>query len=162
MVVPLIKLRVTVGDPRQKDMIMVAPIEWLETQLEVAKRNLEEIQVQYQEAQKRFDEAQRRVMACSEMLAVARMEQDSAGEDRTKAVFRGRRIGVRPQMNMPDQIEKLLREHGPLRAEEIYVYLKEEGRDTTTVNSINTQLRLNKPARFDRNKDGKWYLVASS
>ncbi len=127
-------------------------LKWLEMQLERAKNDLED-------AQKRYD-------ACAELLKVARAEQElkqevrqeDAGTSINRVIFETRVFGTTPELTIADQVEELLREHGPLRSSQIRDFLKERGRLHSTSNSVNTNLNRHRPARFVRDQEGRWCL----
>ena len=136
---------------------MKAPIEWLESQLEATKQEKEGAEQRYKEAEGLLIAAQKRFDACVEMLAVAKKVQ----EDEIKAAVRRHEGtgGTRPRVSMPDHITTLLKDHGPLTATELFGYLKEQGWERTSVNSVNTQLSRHRGKRFDKDAEGKWFLV---
>jgi hypothetical protein len=126
---------------------MASPIRWLEAQLEKAKQDMEE-------AQKRYE-------ALAETLRIARAEQGIMEEEREASAPVTpnpiKRTRGKAGMTMPDQIEQILKEHGPLSSSEIYEIIKEKRE--TTVNSITTQLNRYKAERFRKEGDNKWFLA---
>lgn len=126
---------------------MASPIRWLETQLEKAKQDMEE--------------AQRRYEALAETLRIARAEQGIMEEERetgTPVISSSiRRTRGKSGVTMPDQIEQILKDHGPLSSSEIYDILRKTRQ--TTVNSITTQLNRYKADRFRKAADNKWSLA---
>jgi len=123
-------------------------VKWLEMQLERARNDLED-------AQKRYD-------ACAELLKIARAEQEVKQEDSGKSAkqvsFETRVFRTQPELTIADQVEILLKEHGPLRSSQIRDFLRQAGRLHSTSNSVNTNLNRHRPARFERDQDGRWCL----
>ncbi len=136
---------------------MKTPVDWLEGQLEKAKQEKERTEQRFREAEVLMLEAKRRYEACSEMLAVAKQEQES--QIKAAGTQVGGQDGSKPKLSMPDHMTALLREHGPMNSSEIYELLREQGWEKTSVNSVNTQLSRHKVTRFNKNTEGKWFLV---
>lgn len=136
---------------------MDAPTTWLKAQLETVKGELEKAHREFDRVQNQVQKLQKRYEACTEMLAVAESEQVDKEID--EIVAQTTQQVKKPTQTMPDQMEDLLETHGPLTSSELCDMLKILGRPKTSINSINTQLGRYKPARFNKNEEGKWYLV---
>jgi len=55
-------------------------------------------------------------------------------------------------------VRKMLKKHGPLSAKDLLPLLEQKGK-TTKLNTLTVSLNRYKPAQFNRNSEGKWYLV---
>jgi chromosome segregation ATPase len=139
---------------------METPVEWLEGQLEKAKHDLDEARRRLEEAQRDIHFNEKRLEACAQMLEIARADDRAYAE---KSIVRPQEVvESKPGMNMPDHIEELLIKHGRLSTSELCVFLREQGRVNTSVNSVKGQLHRHKSRRFNRNEEGKWYLAGMS
>lgn len=75
-------------------------------------------------------------------------------EEEEKSITIPKRTGP----SIPDLAEEAIIEYGPFSSKELQLILEEKGKKTT-VNAITVSLNRYRPHRFDRNGEGKWYLV---
>lgn len=124
---------------------MSAPIRWMKQQLAKAERDAEEVQnrvATWKEAIRLAEEAEGSDQDLASVIEGARQE-----------ITKSRRSG-----KIIKSVKEILEERGPCKAVEIQAALEEIGIRTTT-NSINTSLNRFRPDRFNRNEEGKWFLV---
>jgi len=128
---------------------MSTPIRWIKQQLARAQRDLEE--------------AQRRVTTWTEALRLVREEKEEIPPAGGHATNEGNsQLSRRPRAGrIIDKVDQILKEHGPAKAAQIQQRLEEIG-ITTSANSVNTSLNRFRPNRFDRNQEGKWFLVVEN
>jgi hypothetical protein len=138
---------------------MDTPVDWLRAQLERARTEKEDAEKRLDEVREVMFAAQRRYEACSEMLAVAIAEQGVATERNLEPEEHDSGGVSKDQGSIPDQVEHLLKEHGPMSSAELAGLLKKAGRISTSTNSVNVNLTRYKGRRFLKSEDGKWELM---
>jgi len=102
--------------------------------------------------QEEFEKAQKKLAACEEMLKTAQEEGSIAHES---APPRSKRSTGEPTIIA--LTEQILRQYGPLTSKQIQELLAKEDRQTT-INSLNTSLYRLKGKKFEKDRDGRWYL----
>jgi hypothetical protein len=130
-------------------------INWLRLKREEAELGFDEVFDRYQKALDEVEEARKVFQLWKDAFDQA---LEDAGlpmeEEKEKSIKRPRRGGP----TIPDLAEGALIEFGPLTSKELRDVLKEMGKETT-VNTVTVSLNRHRPERFDRNGDGKWYVV---
>jgi hypothetical protein len=117
---------------------MKPPLEWLNQQVKIMERELEEARVRLEEAERRVEKAKVRLNALEVVLDLA--------QHQTRPTRKGPLVGL---------VEEALKIH-PMSNRELQTYLSQQGR-VTTANSINTS--LNRSNRFVKGQDKKWNLT---
>lgn len=138
-------------------------IEMLQEKVKKAVTALSKSYAKYQAAEKEHDQARHNY---SIWVMALKREADEAGikidaemlvsplEEQAIALKKSKRVGP----TIPDLAEESIKEKGPLNSKELQQILNEKGKKTT-VNTVSVSLNRQRPERFDRNGDGKWFLV---
>lgn len=129
---------------------MAIPTQWLKHKMEAAQRELEAAQQEFDSAQKRLEEARARVESFSKVMEVA--EEDRAESKQKKR-------STRSVATMADQMAQILTERGPLTSSEVCEILRQQGRENTNPNSVNTMLSKFRGKRFSRDENRRWSTI---
>lgn len=122
-------------------------IRWLEKQVEKAERQVAE--------------AQRKLSTWVDALQLAEDEEnpgEKEHEELSDGVRKASAEEIKPKLTILDVAGEVLAEQGPLTTRDLLEILKTKGKNTT-LNSLTVLLNRRKPEKFDRDEDGKWYLV---
>ncbi len=132
---------------------MNSQVRWLKEEMEREESELAQAKTDLAEAQGRVEKATIRLQSLKEVLELALERQGSSGEpDQSNSGTRLARGAV------SHLSEEAITINGPMSNSELQQYLEYHGHRTSG-NSINTSLSRLRGERFDKNKDGKWYLV---
>jgi hypothetical protein len=143
---------------RMEDNMEIS-LNWLERERDKAKLELDAAQQDMDNAQQRVYAAQKRLDSCVAVITLAKMAGDVKSETKTDDSRSGEKLGT--SMNMADHIASILRKQGAMRSPEICTILRQQGREGTSPNSVNTVLSRNKGKKFAKVEDGRWSLIAS-
>ncbi len=135
-------------------------IEWVIEQRNEAQSLVQKTEAEYVEAKTALSEAQRALGVWDAALHLAQPGGEKVKHGMADLVA-GATIKAKAEVvrkpTISNLAEQVIREHGPLGSRGVQRALEEKGKHTT-VNTVTVTLNRERPERFDRDNDGKWYL----
>jgi len=136
--------------PNGREALMDVVAKRLHKEYRKAQERLEESMASLRTAQAEYDQAKSLFESVETVLALVSGGKLTPTEKRPPV--------PRRKPTMLDLAEAAILKRGPLTVNELLVELQRHGRETNK-RSLSVSLRRERPERFDRDEQGKWFLV---